>query len=90
MSPKLPTTISQGFLSVELAAQWANVSPRTIRRWIEAGLPKYQAGPRSKVLIRSCDIEEFLSKKQCHPPDLDLVVAYMLESLKSATREQKG
>jgi len=63
-----------GFLPLNRAAGWAGVSVRTLRRWIDEGLPKYQAGPRSKVLIRPVDIEAFLIKWQLTPIDLDSVV----------------
>ena len=35
---------SPGFLSLDLAAQWSSVSTKTVRRWIEQGLPVHQAG----------------------------------------------
>jgi len=53
-----------GFLSLEHAAAYADVSVKTVKRWIEQGLPKYQAGPRSKVLIRPGDIERFLLRQE--------------------------
>ncbi len=59
--------VTPGFLSLEHAADYADVSVKTIKRWIESGLPKYQAGPRSKVLIRPTDIEQFLLRKESVP-----------------------
>lgn len=56
-------SITTGFLTLEHAAEWGDVSVRTLKRWIERGLPKYQAGPRSKVLIRPGDIEQFLLRQ---------------------------
>jgi predicted site-specific integrase-resolvase len=62
-------------MSLEHAAAYADVSVKTIKRWIESGLPKYQAGPRSKVLIRPTDIETFLIKKSLNgSADLDQLV----------------
>ncbi len=61
-----------GYLSIEHAAKWADVSPRTLKRWIKAGLPIYQAEPRGKVLVKPSDIDQFLTRKQV--PDLGAMV----------------
>ena len=63
-----------GFLSLEHAAQWADVSVKTVKRWLSRGLPSYQEGPRTKVLIRPGDIEEFLTKRQAERPALDVLI----------------
>jgi len=60
-----------GFLPLNRAAVWAGVSERTLKRWIDKGLAKYQAGPHTKVLIRPSDIEAFLTRRQLPPIDLD-------------------
>jgi hypothetical protein len=60
----------KGFLSKKHAAAWADVSQRTIDRWIQQGLPVYQASPQTKVLIRPVDIEFFLQRKQLPKADL--------------------
>jgi len=78
--------LHRGFLPLEQAAIWAGVSTRTIRRWLDAGLPKYQAGPRSKVLIRTGDIEQFLTRQQAAQPDLNPLVEEVLGSLSSTQR----
>ena len=70
-----------GFLSIPSAGQWCDVSPRTIKRWIGAGLPTYQAGPRSKVLIRPGDIESFLTRQQAAKPELDRMVDEVMGEL---------
>lgn len=56
-----------GFLPLDQAARWVGVSTRTLKRWIKKGLPKYQAGPSCKVLLRTDDIEGFLTKIQSTP-----------------------
>ena len=71
-----------GFLSLEHAAEYADVSVRTVKRWIESGLPKFQAGPRSKVLIRPGDIEHFLLRKESMPQNLDGMVEEVFDGLK--------
>jgi hypothetical protein len=60
----------KGFLSKKHAAAWADVSPRTLDRWIQQGLPVYQASSHTKALIRPADIELFLQRKQLPKADL--------------------
>ena len=81
----MPTnaTIQPGYLPLREAAAWAGVSPRTIKRWIARGLPRYQAGPHEKVLIRTGDIDAFLTRKQVQQPDLNAMVEEVLRSLKN-------
>jgi len=67
-----------GFMLLAEAAVWARVSTRTMRRWIDQGLPRYQAGPGGKVLIRPCDIEAFLERTK---PDLNAMVEEVLAGL---------
>ena len=66
--------LNPGFLPLAEAAQWAGVSPRTMKRWISKGLAYFQEGPRTKVLIRPGDIEEFLTKRQAERPALDVLI----------------
>lgn len=73
--------MTRGFLSLEHAAQWSDVSVKTVRRWISQGLPRYQEGPRSKVLIRPGDIESFLTRQQVAKPELDRMVDEVLGEL---------
>ena len=73
--------VTPGFLSLEHAAQWADVSVKTIKRWIEQGLPKYQAGPRAKVLIRPGDIEVYLTRQQVNAPNLNALVDDVIKEL---------
>jgi predicted site-specific integrase-resolvase len=60
----------KGLLSKKHAAAWADVSQRTLDRWIQQGLPVYQASAQTKVLIRPADIEFFLQRKQLPKADL--------------------
>ncbi len=52
-----------------------------MRRWLDQGLPRHQAGPRGKVLIRPCDIEAFLTRQQAAKPDLNAMVEEVLKGL---------
>ena len=69
------------YLSLKHAAAYADVSVKTVKRWIERGLPKYQEGPRSKVLIRPTDIEAYLTRKEVSPPDLNGMVEDVCKEL---------
>ncbi len=70
-----------GFMPLVDAATWAGVSPRTLKRWIQRGLPTYQAGPREKVLVRPSDIDQFLTRKQVPTPDLGAMVEEVVRQL---------
>ncbi len=72
-----------GFVPLVEASAWAGVSPRTLRRWFGQGLPRYQAGPRGKVLVRTTDIEGFLKRQQAPKPKLDAMVDEVLKDLGS-------
>ena len=76
-------TFTPGFLSLEHAADYADVSVKTVKRWIAAGLPKYQAGPGSKVLIRLTDIEAYLTRQQANPPNINALVDEVVKELVS-------
>ena len=77
----MQSCIQPGFMPLAEAAAWAGVSPRTMRRWISQGLPRHQAGPRGKVLIRPGDIEQFLTRQQAAKPDLDAMVDEVMNEL---------
>ncbi len=79
----MATQLPSSFLSLEHAAQYADVSKKTIARWIQQGLPKYQAGPRSKVLIRATDIEHFLLRKEAIPQNLNGMVDDVFREIQS-------
>ncbi len=81
MSDRL--ALQPGYLPLLEAASWAGVSARTMKRWIQKGLPTYQAGRREKVLIRPADIEAFLTRRQAQMPDLNSIVEDVFSSLKS-------
>ncbi len=76
-----PEALPQGFMSLETAAKWSDVSRKTVQRWIGKGLPVYQEGPRTKVLIRPSDIEAFLTRRQVAQPELDQMVTEVMEGL---------
>ncbi len=73
--------LTPGFLPLAEAAQWAGVSPRTMKRWISKGLAYFQEGPRTKVLIRPGDIEAFLTKREVAKPNLDTMVEEVVRDL---------
>jgi hypothetical protein len=73
-----------GYLDLDKASRWACVSPRTIRRWIDSGLPCFRQTLRSKILIRPADIEAFLTAQQKPQPCLDAIVEATLHDLQQA------
>ncbi len=75
------TTIDPAYLPVKKAARWAGVSTKTLQRWIGRGLPRYQAGPNEKVLIKLADIEQFLSRQQTPTLNLGVLVDQVLADL---------
>jgi predicted site-specific integrase-resolvase len=78
----VPGNTSQpGYLPLRDAAAWAGVSPKTMRRWFGKGLPRHQAGPREKVLVRLTDIETFLTKQATPQIDLGAMVDDVLNGL---------
>lgn len=77
------TSAQSGYMSIREAAKWAGVSPKTVERWFKKGLPRYQAGPRERVLVRPEDIGAFLEKKQVLQPNLDRLVEEVMQGLGS-------
>lgn len=75
-----------GYLSIDAAAVYASVSTKTIKRWIQAGLPVYQGTRRGKVLIRPSDIDLYLQKKTAPKVDLDAMVNDVLQDLVALER----
>ena len=82
----MPGTYERGYMSLEDAAAWAGVSPRTLKRWFRRGLPTYQAGPREKVLVRPGDIDQFLTRNQAPTRDLGAMVEEVLQSFNNNDR----
>ena len=72
-----------GFLTLRDAAKWSGVSTKTLERWIVKGLPVYRSGPGTKRLLRTLDIDQFLTRQQVSPPDLNQAVDDVLRELSS-------
>ena len=68
-------------MSMKEAARYAGASTRTLKRWFEKGLPKHQAGPREKVLVRRDEIDAFLQRREAPEMDLDALVEEVLQGL---------
>ena len=71
-----------GFLLLSEAAQYARVSPRTVRRWLAKGLPYHQAGTGSRVLIKQMDLEQFLTRHDAQRHDLVAMIKAVASSLR--------
>lgn len=87
--PDLQKLSQQGFLTLQDAAQWASVSKKTLNRWIKIGLPYFQSGPRTKILLRPQDIEQFLTRKVNPKESLEEIIEQTLRDLKP-DRQGKG
>ena len=74
-------TPQPGYLPLRDAAAWAGVSPKTMRRWFMKGLPRHQAGPREKVLVRLSEIETFLTTQVMPQINLGEIVDDVLKGL---------
>ena len=81
LSKDIPT-MTRGLLSLEHAAQWSDVSVKTVKRWISQGLPFFQSGPRSMILIDPHDIRTFLTRRVAPKPTLDRLVDQVMGELR--------
>jgi hypothetical protein len=57
-------------------------------RWLGRGLPYFQEGPRTKVLIATEDIRTFLTRRQGPKSSLDVMVEAVVKELQPSKREQ--
>ena len=73
---------TSGYIGLTEAAQWASVSSRTLKRWMDQGLPFYQLGPRTKLLLRRGDIDVFLQRREKKIETFDSRLAEKLQELK--------
>src|SRR5688572_1564181 len=76
-----PGSASIGYLTLDAAAQYASVSPRTVKRWIARGLAVYQGTPRGKILVRPGDIDQYLEKRTAPRLDLDVMAHEVMRGL---------
>ena len=56
INSSFPISVQQGFFSLPVTATWFGVSSRTIKRWMEDGLPYYQAGLGRRILFKPSDV----------------------------------
>ena len=61
-----------------------------MRRWFSKGLPRHQAGPREKVLVRLMDIEMFLIRQVTPQMDLGAMVEDVLIGLTGTDRKLRA
>jgi hypothetical protein len=62
---KAPTMTDPAFGRIQAVADHCGVSPRTVRRWLDAGLPHYKPdpSPQGVVLIKWADLDRWLSER---------------------------
>ena len=69
----------EGWANVKKAAEYANVSERTLRDWLKEGL-KHSRLNKKTIRVRYCDIDEFLEKFKVNSNFVDeLVNSVMLD-----------
>jgi predicted site-specific integrase-resolvase len=90
IAEKMQHTLQPGYLSLKKAAAWADVSQKTIKRWIAAGLPVYQSMPGGKVLVKPQEIDQFLQKRQAPQIDVDALVNETLKEMGQERKSAKG
>jgi len=75
--------IQPGYMSLKAAAKYAaNVSERTVVRWLHEGLPSIQPKKHGRRLIRVADLDAFLlGKRSVHGKDLHQLVHETAEEL---------
>ena len=61
-------------LDIAKTAQRYSSSRRTVKRWLDRGLPFFQAAPGSKILIKPEDVEAFLTRHCRTQVDLNALV----------------
>lgn len=76
-------TLQSGYLSLNTAAAYADVSTKTLRRWIAAGLPVYQGSTGGKVLVKPQDIDQFLTRRQVPQVDINALVNETLREMEA-------
>ena len=75
--------IKPEWIGIRAVAQYCSVSPKTVWRWVEQGLPYSQRGPRARVLIRHADLDAFLERRCKTGVDLDRMVHQVIGELQS-------
>ena len=54
----------RAYMTIGSVARWADVSDRTVRRWLVQGLSYRQPTPRGRILIRPHDLHSFLAHRE--------------------------
>lgn len=68
---------------IRATARRNDVSTRTVGRWLQKGLPFFQAAPRTKILIRQRDVDEFLTRQLKAHVDLNAMVDDVIKEVVS-------
>ena len=68
-------------MSIATTARRYDSSIKTVRRWLDRGLPFLRSGARTKILIRPEDVERFLQRR-CHAQvDVNVMVENVMKEL---------
>jgi excisionase family DNA binding protein len=63
----------EGWVSIKRAAQYADVSVRTMREWLKSGLNHSRLSKKT-IRIRYSDIDEYLERFQVNENAIDAMV----------------
>jgi hypothetical protein len=71
----------QGWAKIKTAAKYADISPRSLRSWLKAGL-EYSRLSSGTILIRYSSIDKFLEGFSVHDNEVDHIVNEIAKELK--------
>jgi len=72
----------QGWAKIKRAAKYADISERTVRKWLNKGL-KYSRLPTGTILIRYSDVDEFLESFAVDGDQVDRMVDEVMEGIQT-------
>ena len=64
------------------------VSRRTVKRWLDRGLPYFQEAPRRKIFVKVEDVEQFLQRRCKTQVDLNAMVDATVKELGNGNGRQ--
>ncbi|QTA88828.1 helix-turn-helix domain-containing protein [Desulfonema magnum] len=62
----------QQWFRKKTAARYCDISPKTLQKWFEAGLPHFRVG--RVVLVKKSDLDEFIERNPVRKHEIDTVI----------------
>jgi hypothetical protein len=69
--------MEKGYLKLRSLSSYSNLSIKTLRGMIQAGLPFFQKGKRGAILIKVTDFDDYMSRYR-YGPDPQKIAEEML------------